>query len=268
MFVRKKLWLGLSAALVTSTTALPVLGAEEAQTMPNHNAMQSHGTMALPAGEGGEGASVESIVDSDSAYLTQLALMRGHLNVGLELYRIGEQAAAATHMKHPEDELYADLIAGFEARDVPGFANQLAALAKVVENRGSVEDANAAYENILDAIGVAENAADRQNPAVLGKVIHGLVKTAAIEYDIAVEEGKIVNGHEYQDALGFVRTAQDFTAELRNLTEQDDLVDEIDEQIAGILPVWSGVVPPETTDTPPSTIYGAAARIEFATLPL
>jgi hypothetical protein len=40
------------------------------------------------------------------AYLTHLGLVRGHLGVGVDLYREGAQDAAQTHMKHPGDELY------------------------------------------------------------------------------------------------------------------------------------------------------------------
>ena len=41
--------------------------------------------------------------------LTQLSLIRGHLFVGMELYRQGAVDHAKTHMKHPQDEIYASL---------------------------------------------------------------------------------------------------------------------------------------------------------------
>jgi hypothetical protein len=285
MFIRKKLWLGLSAAIVTSTALSAGAADAGAQAAENPHAGMSHGVdskgqgpstamnhstmMAAEGGEGGEGSvSAATVVNSDAAYLRQLALMRGHLNVGLDLYRSGEFQAAATHMKHPEDELYAGLVPGFEARGAASFANDLGALATVIEKGGSVEEADAAYEAVLAAIGNAEKAAGAPSAAILGKVIHGLVLTAAKEFDIAVDEGRVVNGHEYQDALGFVRIAQDLMVELANLTDKKDVLEEIHTQLGKIASIWPGVVPPQTIEADPGALYGAAARIELATLGL
>ena len=275
MFIRKKLWLGLSAAIATSTAfsaTAQAQASEDPHAGMNHSSMSTASTMSAMFAEGGEGGegnvSAETVINSDAAYLTQLALMRGHLNVGLDLYRSGVQQAAATHMKHPEDELYAALVPGFEARGAQSFANELGALAKVIENHGSVEEADAAYENVLRAIGSAEEAAGPVDAATLGQVIHGLVQTAAKEFDIAIDKGVVVNAHEYQDALGFVRVAQDMATELANLTDKTDVVDDIRAQLDAIAPIWPGVVPPERLETDPAVLYGTAARIELAALAL
>jgi len=66
------------------------------------------------------------LATDDAAYLVQLGLIRGHLRVGHALLEGGADAAAATHSKHPSDELYADLEGAFEARGKPGFAPALA----------------------------------------------------------------------------------------------------------------------------------------------
>jgi hypothetical protein len=102
----------------------------------------------------------------------------------------------------------------------------------------------------------------------LGAVILGLVKTAAEEFDIAVDEGTVVNAHEYQDALGFVRVAQELTVVLSGTTNNKAAVEEIRGQLKALISALPSVVPPEKVETTPSTLYGAAAYIELAVLSL
>lgn len=269
MFIRNKLWLGLGIALVAGAGC-----SKQDDKAAEHQGHQSslaiineggEGGEAGEGGEGGEGASAgKSVVESDALYLTSLALMRGHLSVGVDLYRKGAHEAAQTHMKHPEDELYVALQPGLEARGAAGFTEQLSTLADAVAQRSSVEDVEAAYASLLQEISRAEAAAGTQEPAVLGEVIHSLVKTAADEYDIAVEDGRLVNAHEYQDALGFVRTAQELTDHLAKATDNQAAVKEIRAQLDALAPAWPTIVPPEQLETPPSRLYGAAASIELA----
>ena len=70
----------------------------------------------------GDGEGSVPLATDDTAYLVQLGLIRGHLRVGYALLEAGADAAAATHSKHPSDELYADLEDAFTARGKPGFA--------------------------------------------------------------------------------------------------------------------------------------------------
>ena len=89
----------------------------------------------------------------------------------------------------------------------------------------------------------------------------------AAEYDIAVGEGGVLeNEHEYQDALGFVRTAREWVPRLAELTENAAAVTAIEAQLDMLLPIWPGLKAPPRLETAPSVIYGAAARIEIAGL--
>jgi len=225
-----------------------------------------HSAMAAgEGGEGGEGASSEESVSSDAVYLGQLAFIRGHLNVGVNLYREGDEEASATHMKHPESEIYAALQPALEARDAPGFADQLAALAGAVENGKPLADVEAAYEALLQGITAAEQAVPNQNARLLGDVIVDLVSTAAAEYDIAVgDDLALENAHEYQDALGFIRVAYDNLDNVAAMTDDTSTVAAIREQLDLVHPAWTGLQPPQRLHTRPSVIYGAASRIELA----
>jgi DNA-binding GntR family transcriptional regulator len=185
----------------------------------------------------------------------------------VNLYREDAMDASATHMKHPADELYTALLPAMEARGATGFADELEALAVAVEQKQGAEAVEAAYAALLDAIGKAEAAVKEPDAGTLVTVIVDLVRTAAAEYDIAVGEGGVLeNEHEYQDALGFVRTANEWMPKLAALTDNDAAVMAIQTQLDMLLPIWPGLKAPARLETAPSVIYGAAARIEFAGL--
>ncbi len=93
-----------------------------------------------------DAALADLIVTDDIAYLTQLGLMRGHLYAGMALFGAGERAQAAAHMKHPDSELYAELVAGMQQRGATQFADSLQALAVAVESRASNNDVDTLYQ--------------------------------------------------------------------------------------------------------------------------
>jgi hypothetical protein len=294
MFETKKVWVGLGIALMTST-ALGTIAAAPTEHKPEpvgagrlpSEDNRAHVADAAPwrlaqhvgpqggergkAGEGGEGGergTAANLPRSDAAYLTQLGLIRGHLNVGVELYRVDDWKAAATHMKHPDDELYAALKPALAKRGAPGFDKELHLLAERVEKNAAPAEVDAAYNSLLAAIAKAEAAVAKPTAQQIGEVINNLIRTAANEYRAAVADGQVVEPHEYQDALGFVRTAEDWLKKLEAARANPSVITEIRKQIALIKPAWTGVVPPKTASMDPSQIYGVAARIEIATLAL
>ncbi|HEX2150407.1 MAG TPA: hypothetical protein VHG31_00230 [Stellaceae bacterium] len=297
--MRDKVWLSLGVALVTGASlgggaiaAVPETGhavagvraghdpsardavapslwiAQHARPAGGEHGKAGEGGEGGKAGEGGERGGAANLTRSDAAYLTQLGLIRGHLDVGTELYRIGDQKTAVTHMKHPEDELYAALKPALARRGAPGFDNELKTLADKVEKNAGPSEVEAAYNSLLAAIAKAESAVAKPTAPQIGEVIHNLVRTAAAEYSEALEDGRIVEAHEYQDALGFVRVAENWLAKLKRTGADPSIVTEIEKQIASIKPAWTGVVPPKTAPVDLSRIHSAAARIEIATLGL
>lgn len=225
-------------------------------------------------GEGeGEAGGEGTVMNSAAAYLAQLALIRGHLDVGVDLYREGHTEAAVTHMKHPGHELYAGLVPAFEARGVDGFADALETLATTVEEGGEREAVEAAYTAVREGITAAEAGvpAEERNDAIMQfRVIVRLMRTAAAEYAIAVVDGRMENAHEYQDALGFVRVARRMVDRLADDSEQtarggvNDAIAVARTQLDEIRDLWVGLVPPDTLDREPARLYGATARVELA----
>ncbi|GAB3291338.1 hypothetical protein [Parahaliea aestuarii] len=276
MHKRTKLWSSLSLAALVGGTSLAVAAADELQAAAAMDTAAADTGQAAAAGGEGEGEGLAQNVDpatNDVAYLSQLGLMRGHLLVGLELYRAGHIEHARMHMKHPKSELYADMEPAFKARGSAGFADQLTALANAVESDdSSAEEVEAAYAAVLEGISASEARVGSLSPATRLGVVVKLVRTAADEYALGVVDGKVVNGHEYQDAYGFTRTAQSLVANM-DVGDDADLAatrDGVKALIQGLFDanLWLGIMPPEAVDGNASQLYGAAARIEIAALSL
>ena len=195
------------------------------------------GTLAAACGAGDPPAAADDDAAlDDTAYLTQLGLIRGHLRVGIELYREGRHDHAKRHMKHPEDELYATLAGEFERRDAAGFADELATLAARVEQDADAAAVESAYAALLERIAAAEaKVAAPQDPALHGRVAARLLDTAAEEYGIGVVDGQISEVHEYQDAYGFTQVAIAHAA----LADAGGLESEIE----ALAPLWPELVP-------------------------
>lgn len=189
----------------------------------------------------------------DAAYLTQLGLIRGHLRVGMELYREGRYDHAKRHMKHPEDELYASLVDDFERRGTRGFGEALARLASLVEQDADAAAVEGAYSALLVRIAAAEAAAP-PDVALHGRVAASLLATAAEEYGIGVVDGRIREVHEYQDAYGFTQIASEHAARAGGL----------EAGIEALAPLWPELVPEGGVDGDAARIGAARARVEQA----
>lgn len=210
-------------------------------------------------GEGeGEGASTADPVTDDVEYLHRLGQVRGHLVAFMALRRLGEHELSLTHAKHPESELYADLVPAFAARNRPGFAGELAALAAAVEQG---ENVDAAYAEVRNAISANEPEVDVATQLM---AVAALARTAAVEFGIGVaDDGAVVNSHEYQDAYGFLTAARDMLAGMRTGDEAEaDAKASADEQLQVALDELDTLTA-QRVDGRAAAIHGAAARIEI-----
>ena len=275
-FEKRKVWVGVGSALL-ATSSVVAQAEDEAALTPVTATAVSYAAPALNEGMGegegeggegeGEGATQADLRTDDAAYLAHLGLIRGHLWVGIKLYREGHIAMSKTHMKHPEDELYAGLPPIFKARGVAGFAEELSTLANAVNNEQGDEAVETAYDNLLEAITKSEGmAAMTAKDALIS--ISQMIRTAADEYAIGVKKGEIVNVHEYQDAYGFTEIA---------IERLERLSDEQKEQAAGdiartkellleLRTLWPTVNPQGNIEGDASHLYGAAARIELVAI--
>jgi hypothetical protein len=277
---RVKVWTGLGSVLLTGA-ALSLLPHTSQAGVLGKLAKSGASTPSLiqlaagEGGEGGEGGEAAREIDpgtDDVAYLTQLGLMRGHLEVGMDLYRQGEHEAALPQMENAIEEIYEPLEPALDKRGVAAFEEQLESLEQVVEQGAPLERVEAAYEEAQNGIETAEATvpeAERRDLANRFAVMVNLVRAGAAEYDEALgEDGRVVKPVEYQEALGFVRAAQAMLDQTpaAERARAADAIARAKAQFDAVAGLWPSLVPPATVEGDPSKLFGAAAYIEIAGL--
>lgn len=273
--IKHKIWRASTATSLLAVTGLvgcgdnaaPPPAAEEAAAAPTST---PDAALRMADGEGEGVAEVASLAADDTAYLTQIGLMRGHLWVGHQLYLNELSDLSATHMKHPEAELYSTLVDAFAARGVDGFAAELSALSDAVTAEQPVAQVQEAYDALQERIRQSEAGAVTDSASVIGMVIVGLLRTAGEEYAIGVVDGQINNVHEYQDALGFTQIAMQWARSPVFAVDADAVAAAafIQETLERLLPMWPELAPTAEVPFDAAQIYGAAAQIELRVLGL
>ena len=208
---------------------------------------------------------VPEIFSSDNEYLTNLNLMKGHLWVGVELYKENYLENAKRHMKHPKSELYEFIIPTFEAKGAPGFSDQLEQLALSVENEEDLAIVNQDYQNLFEAIDENEKFVGKENENLNEKInlVISLLKVAADEYSVGIIDGVVENKYEYQDALGFTMMAKGimvnfYTEDNSKKIKTMEIVNVID----SLSILWPELVPTENIDGNYKVILDAIKEIE------
>jgi hypothetical protein len=113
--------------------------------------------------------------------------------------------------------------------------------------------------------------AGRDAPATRFAVVVALVRAAAGEYaDALGEGGEVIEAVEYQDALGFVRTARALVdaTPIEGNPAVAEAVAKARAQLDQTSGLWPSAMPPPGVAGDPSLLYGAAANIEIAALKL
>ena len=205
------------------------------------------------------------VITNDNEYLTNINLMKGHLWVGIELYKAAKIDNAKKHMKHPKSELYGDMVPTFEAKGAPGFASELKVLATSVEDEAPLKTINNHYQNLFTAINKNEKFINQTSESVDKKIelVISLLEIAADEYAVGIVNGKVENKYEYQDALGFTTMAKDI---LEDITTEDVNVKKRLSEIIAVLDslesLWPELVPNLNVDGDAKTILDAIVEIK------
>lgn len=259
----RKKWVSLGVALASGIS----LNATAADISHDMHFTNENITLAA-AGEGeGGGVTETDLKTNDVAFLTRLGLIRGHLLVGYELYKQGQVDMAITHMKHPRDELYAGLVPSIEYRGGKRFDDALGNLADKVVGKASQDEVDDAYEQLEAGIKAAEAVVKPDLKNTL-QSLKDLIRTAGEEYALGVENGKLINLHEYQDAYGFTQIAKRRLEQLPKATRKEsaDTVKQVEGYLDELADLWPSIAPKGDVDGDASKLYGAAARIEIAAL--
>jgi len=213
-----------------------------------------------------KGKKIAKVYESDNEYLTQIALMRGHLHVGIELYKNGYIDNAKMHMKHPKSELYSDIIPTFKAKNSEGFTVELENLASAVEGEEDFKFISSKYKNLSDAIAINENYINDSSRLLAERIIlvRSLLEIAADEYAVGIVNGKVENKFEYQDALGFTIVAKNILKKTATQSKEEEIKkNKVLEIIENLSDLWPSLVPTGIVDGDAKIILDAVAKINL-----
>ncbi len=272
---RLKLLTGLSCIALTGALALSACSGSEGEgaTAAGERARAGHlgegeaeGVEAEQhsnAGGESEGAAMADVASDKAVYLSALQIVRGHLRAGVELYASGDRDLGPQHLRHPQAEILTTLAPALAAFGATSIEPAIDALAEAGE--AGVSPAEIATLEAAAFASVA-NAGASANPGVKDRLL-AVAKTLTVagdEYSIAVNDGKIVNLHEYHDAYGFIAIA---ISDLESMSGENDAekgaIASVLEQAKIAATAAPSIAPPASGLAPASLIYGAAARIEI-----
>ena len=261
---------GLKAGAALSALLLAACAEESAEDAAQDNAsiIEEAEENALET-EGGNDASYNiepapvvrsgDPADDDVEFVYRLGLIRGHLAAFKELYSAGAVDMASTHARHPEDEVYTDLMPAFAARGVDGFAEDLKRLADAANGAGDIDSI---YASTVVAIrATAPDISVSEKLLVIAKI----TETAGEEFENGVaEDGSIREPHEYHDAFGLLTVAREMlSSENSSDINAAEAIAVSHEQLDLCLDAFAGLIV-EETEGEAATLYAAAAFIERA----
>lgn len=174
------------------------------------------------------------------SYVTKMALIQGHLWVAAQLVDAEEMDLGAKHAKHPEQEVYQELLPFFLRIGSSGFADELDDMSQQLHHPRK-GDFHAPYLRVMAAI---DNiiAGQNLNDSAKLKVAQALIAQAAVEYRAGVVDGEVADLQEYQDARGFLQIAEKFVARCAESRQRDRLL----EQFQSTKVLWPDLNPEGT----------------------
>jgi hypothetical protein len=156
-----------------------------------------------------------SLNNTDVDFATNIEYMKGHISAAISNKQAGNDDLTQTHTFHPITEVYTlirDKLSSADEKLNQTLFNSLNNLTSLVYTSTPTEFTNSAssVKNLLDkaiitTIPKSELSDIRFNMSTL----INLLKTAASEYNVGVENGTITNIAEYQDANGFISSVNE-----------------------------------------------------------
>lgn len=167
-----------------------------------------------------------SLNNTNVDFVTNIEFIKGHLSAAISNKQAGNNELTQTHTFHPINEIYTLIRNQLSSADNElnkTLIDSLNNLTSIVFKSTPVEFVNSAdsVKNLLDkAIIVVIPGNEVADIKFNMSTLINLLKTAESEYDIGIENGTITNIAEYQDAQGFVSSANElFNKTINNLNE-------------------------------------------------
>ncbi|HWL04779.1 MAG TPA: hypothetical protein VNQ99_07570 [Xanthobacteraceae bacterium] len=285
----RKIWVGIGAFVIAGAAGAATPAAEarvstdrvragrevEADRSPaiaGSFLVAQHADHAVQDGEAGEQGGEQGVatLPPDIAFAVRLGLIRGHLMAGDELVRRNDWTSALPHVLHPSEEIYDDLKEQLADFKVAPFEKELDAYAALVKAKKGGADYTKALAAVMAALDKAEASLKTTHGAdwpsfILESAIE-MMKVAGDEYNAAIENGRIVNPVEYQDAWGFIHIADRMIGSVAaDLKKKDDKsFTQVQIMLADLKKAFPTVMPPDSIIKDPATIFSDVARIELA----
>jgi hypothetical protein len=160
---------------------------------------------------------------------TTFELMKGHLTSARENAKQGKIPLAQAHAAHPLHEEYAELPSTF-ATDHPALDKTLREdLTRLQQSVDGKHDATAlgtavdgVFKHLDHSLRTVIPADIRESAQFRSAVVLHLLEAIEEEYDEAVDDGKVVNVAEYQDAFGFLQRVRALTNQLADGLQAGD----------------------------------------------
>jgi hypothetical protein len=198
--------------------------------------------------------------DALVAFAVTLEEAKGHLVVSQELYAAGQRGRAALHAGHPVQEIGNRLIGPVRRVD-PALADGVRAALKApgrdldqkVPAARYAETVAATLARLDAAMERVVPAASRADPGFQARVLAGLLRALAREYAEGVQDGRVTQVVEYQDAYGFFGRAQILARTLGPAARAKDAAaaQRVDDELATLARTFSAVGGPAVTLTVP-----------------
>lgn len=283
---RRKLWVGLSTAILVAPTAaaaeVPVPRAIGATRLAQAHGERGHGergagergkaqpvkAKAAASGEGGEGGEGGGARLVPGLRLARgLGLIRGHLLVGDELVQAGRWPEALPHFLHPSEEVYSRIRGDLGRFGVAPFDGALKALAQTVKAKNK-EAYGRAHATLSERLAAADRAVSaKEGNAVLFTLQAALelLKSAAEEYERAIKGARIANAVEYQDARGFVLEADRMIRSVAGdlATKNADAARAVQGALSDLKQAWPSVQPPKAPVKDVAAVLADVSRVEL-----
>ena len=167
-----------------------------------------------------------SLNNTNVDFVTNIEFIKGHLSAAISNKQAGNNELTQTHTFHPINEIYTLIRNQLSSADNElnkTLIDSLNNLTSIVFKSTPLEFVNSAdsVKNLLDkAIIVVIPGNEVADIKFNMSTLINLLKTAESEYDIGIENGTITNIAEYQDAQGFVSSANElFNKTINNLNE-------------------------------------------------
>jgi hypothetical protein len=207
-------------------------------------------------------------LDAEPAFLARLELMRGHLAVGHELFAAGDLKTAAMHFAHPSSEVYDDVEEELMARGVKPFREAINRLSEIASQGKPKAEIEQAYNGVVAAIdGAAQTvpAETRRSATTTIVLVSALLRTAAHEYEEAVEGDALSNTEEYQDARGFTVRAKALLEQNAEAMKRKDgeAYGQLVKLVADLEKAFPSAKPPQKPLVGVSEVSALVSRIEL-----